>query len=158
MHSHGFLQSIVAYNTLCTDTRLDVLVDMQDPISSLTPWIFSKLGTSKDFFLSAADKTGDCEHLYLTAPDCSATSFVNQVKVDAINPNKQSLVLWNFIYEPNLDVYYLRTTQQTCPNNFFWLLYDPTIGDNGYFRLATDKNRSAFKLPNAQQTAQISLA
>lgn len=80
-HSNGFFQSFVAYDTYCTDNRVDVLVDMQDPITSLTPWLFGKLGNTKDYFISAADKTGDCNNLFLTAPDCSATSFANLVTV-----------------------------------------------------------------------------
>lgn len=37
---------------------VDILYDLQNPITSLTPWIFGKIGTTKNYFITAADKTG----------------------------------------------------------------------------------------------------
>jgi hypothetical protein len=70
---------------------VDILYDLQNPITSLTPWIFGKIGTTKNYFITAADKTGDCNQLFLTAPDCvlwaqNLATYENKVKLTENNP------------------------------------------------------------------------
>lgn len=81
--------SYMAYDTTCGINVVDILYDLQDPITSLTPWIFGKIGETVNYFITAADKTGDCNQIYLTAPDCAAATLVNRVTLSADNPSNQ---------------------------------------------------------------------
>jgi len=52
---------------------------MQNPISSLTPWVFSQIGNTKNYIIGAGDKKGACNNIYLNAPNCSKANFLNVV-------------------------------------------------------------------------------
>ena len=105
--------SYMAYNTLCADPIVDILYDLQDPITAVTPWIFGKIGTSMNYFITAADKTTPCETIFLTAPDCKAATFVNKVTLTENNPSNLQPLVWSFVYDSNIDSYYIKSVQ-TC--------------------------------------------
>jgi len=92
----------MAYDTTCGTDVVDILYDLQNPITSLTPWIFGKIGQTKNYFITAADKTGDCDQMFLAAPDCSAASFVNRVTLTSNNPANQQPLVWSFVYDANI--------------------------------------------------------
>lgn len=58
-------QSYVAYDTACSGNIVDILIDMQNPITSLTPWLFAQIHNTKNYVISAADKTGLCDNIFL---------------------------------------------------------------------------------------------
>lgn len=77
--------SYLAYDVVCASDVVDVLVDLQDPITSLTPWVFGKIGDTMSYFITAADKSGECTNLFLSAPDCAVPGFENRVRLATEN-------------------------------------------------------------------------
>jgi hypothetical protein len=62
-------------------------------------------------------------------------------------------IKWEFAFDLNIQAYYFKTTL-ACGDQQ-WLMYDPNAGVNGFFRMATLAERSAFLLPPVNLVKKI---
>jgi len=100
---------------------------------------------SSVFYLATADKQGECDAIFLAAPDCSTTG-----KKKVMFANEMASIEWTSLYSEQ-DAGWKFQSTVTCFGDKQWLSAkklsrkDPTLT----LYLTSEKNASTFLLPSA---------